>query len=133
MSGGCGGVSLAPGGPGGEYGFCPSVLLPARSSGGAGCAGSGRSRPGGGCGSQLSSSGTGAVEGLLLLSSASPAGRSRAGLGLECRCLRMKGKTLPVERGQNRRGPPQVDPRGRPCPHRFLVSGGMTASARRFL
>lgn len=62
--------------------------------------------------SQLSSSGTGAVEGLLLLSSASPAGSSRAGLGLECRCLRMKGKTLRVERGQNRPGSPQVEPQG---------------------
>lgn len=74
----------------------------------------------GGCGSQLSSSGTGAVEGLLLLSSASPAGRSRAGLGLECRCLRMKGKTLRAERGQNRRGPPQVGPGGRPLPSPLL-------------
>lgn len=58
-------------------------------------------------GPQLSSSGTGAAAGPLLLSSASPAGRSRAGLGLECRCLRMKGKTLWAERGQHWWGPAQ--------------------------
>lgn len=73
-----------------------------------------------GRGSQLSSSGTGAVEGLLFLSSASPAGSSRAGLGLECRCLRMKGNTLRAERGQDPRGPPQVGPRGRPLPSPLL-------------
>lgn len=56
---------------------------------------------------QLSSSGTGAAVRPLLFSSVSPAGRSRAGLGLECRCLRMKGKTLRVERGQCRQGPLQ--------------------------
>lgn len=55
----------------------------------------------GGRGPQLSSSGTGAAAGLLLLSSVSPAGRSRAGLGLECLCLRMKGKTLWAEWGQH--------------------------------
>lgn len=82
---------------------------------------------------QLSSSGTGAAAGALLLSSVSPAGRNRAGLGLECRCLRMKGKTLWAERGQRRRGPPQRPGESSPCPHRFLVSGGMMASARRFL
>lgn len=63
---------------------------------------------------QLSSSGTGSAAGPLLLSSASPAGRSRAGLGLECRCLRMKGKTLWAERDQCRWGPPQG--RGDPAP-----------------
>lgn len=118
MSRVCSRASLARGGSGGGVWLLSfsatagGVLQRGRVCCGGGCGQVGVLRQGApmsvrGWGPQLSSSGTGAAVGPLLFSSVSPAGRSRAGLGLECRCLRMKGKTLRAERGECRQGPVQ--------------------------
>lgn len=119
MSGGCGGVSLAPGGRWGEYGFFPSVLLPAGSCGGAGCAGSGGSHIGGGLRLSallLGDGGSGRAPAPLLgIARGQEQGRAGAGMPL----FAHEGEDPAGRTGSEPAGTTQR-PRGRPLPSPLL-------------